>query len=591
MAITVKARARGLLRGTKELLGEKTLPKDVREALERLDGALKRTWADLESEAVDTAAADEAPNVETPVTEAAKPVKTEDGQEYPATDFAYVPDAEQPSTWKLRLTATPGGEPDPAIVGAAAAALGPGYRGNKVELPDDQVISVKAKVRTAWRKANPDKQDGEMPEGIREAAALREARNIGQWFEAEIHRNFTMLADNQFGEGLLTREERIALLNAIGEALDAFYRRLSQTTPDLYARDPYAAVTPPVLPPEAVLVGESGVGGDRLGEIVPLLERAVRPDGTIRIKIVDPGWGTSGYYPADVLKRDGPQVFPAGTHMFVDHPTATEEAERPERSLQDLGAVLVSGAQWQDDPSGGPGLYADAKVFSSFQPVLEELAPHIGVSINADGVVREGEAEGRRGRIVERLRTAQSVDFVTRAGRGGKVMALYEAARHGRGADGQISAPLPPIAQEQRRFGMDEKEIQALQEAKQAADAELARLREALLLREAQDVAAAELAKIEMPEPTRMRLAEALGRKPILVDGKLDREAFATQVRTAATAELTYLAEATGAGRITGMGAAVTNDRPDAEIEKRLTGAFLELGLSESLAQKAARGR
>lgn len=97
----------------------------------------------------------------------AAPTKTEGGVAYPASDFAYVPDATKPSEWKLRLTSTPGGEPDPAIVGAAAAALGSGYRGNKVEIPEADRAAVVARVRAAWSKANPDKKPEDMPEGIR----------------------------------------------------------------------------------------------------------------------------------------------------------------------------------------------------------------------------------------------------------------------------------------------------------------------------------------------------------------------------------------------------------------------------------------
>ena len=98
-----------------------------------------------------------------------KKTKTEGGQAYPASDFAYVPDPEKPSTWKLRLTSTPGGSPDPGIVGAAAAALGPGYRGNKVQIPTADRSAVVARVRRAWRKANPDKEDSEMPSGIKKS--------------------------------------------------------------------------------------------------------------------------------------------------------------------------------------------------------------------------------------------------------------------------------------------------------------------------------------------------------------------------------------------------------------------------------------
>lgn len=64
--------------------------------------------------------------------------------------------------------------------------------------------------------------------------------NVADWFEAQLHNTFTMIADGQFGDGKLTREERIALSNAIGEALDAFHVRLQQ--PDLaglHARRPF----------------------------------------------------------------------------------------------------------------------------------------------------------------------------------------------------------------------------------------------------------------------------------------------------------------------------------------------------------------
>lgn len=69
--------------------------------------------------------------------------------------------------------------------------------------------------------------------------------NVADWFEAQLHSNFTVMADQLFGDGKLTREERIALSNAIGEALDAFHARLQQ--PDLaglYARRPFVDDAP-----------------------------------------------------------------------------------------------------------------------------------------------------------------------------------------------------------------------------------------------------------------------------------------------------------------------------------------------------------
>lgn len=91
------------------------------------------------------------------------PKKKENGKEFGAGDYAYVPDTQKPSSWKLRLTNTPGGSPDPRIVGAAVAALGEGFRGNKVEIPSEDRSAVISRVRRAWLDANPDKTKDDLP--------------------------------------------------------------------------------------------------------------------------------------------------------------------------------------------------------------------------------------------------------------------------------------------------------------------------------------------------------------------------------------------------------------------------------------------
>lgn len=165
------------------------------------------------------------------------------------------------------------------------------------------------------------------------------------------------------------------------------------------------------------------------GDLVALDEASIRSDGTAAIKLISPGWGSSGYYSAEVLEAAGAdRVWPSGTQMFWDHPTITERSDRPERSLRDLAAVFETDAVWQANGPTGPGLYAQAKVFEGFRPLLKEMADHIGVSIRAAAEVHAGEAEGRRGRIFSRIVEGSSVDFVTKAGRGGQVLAVLEAA-------------------------------------------------------------------------------------------------------------------------------------------------------------------
>lgn len=180
-------------------------------------------------------------------------------------------------------------------------------------------------------------------------------------------------------------------------------------------------------PPESLLA-MAGMAAEsrRLVAVTPLGE--ARPSGRrMRIKVITPGWGSSGYYSPPVLAQVGKEgLIPAGTHMYLDHPTATEDAERPERSVRDLAAVTVTTAVW--DPVE-QALMAEAETFAPYRDLLAEQAPHIGVSIRATGLAEHGEAEGRTGTIITRITEVMSVDFVTAAGRGGEIVALLESAR------------------------------------------------------------------------------------------------------------------------------------------------------------------
>ena len=79
-------------------------------------------------------------------------VKKKEGDvELPASAYAYTPDKQQVSTWKLRVD-------DKIHVAAAVAALGKGFRGNKVEIPEADLPAVKKKVASAYRKFFPDNE-------------------------------------------------------------------------------------------------------------------------------------------------------------------------------------------------------------------------------------------------------------------------------------------------------------------------------------------------------------------------------------------------------------------------------------------------
>jgi hypothetical protein len=330
-------------------------------------------------------------------------------------------------------------------------------------------------------------------------------------------------------------------------------------------------------------------------DLVPLIESSVRDDGTMPIKIIAPGWGRAGYYSAELLERDGPGIYKRGTQMYMDHPTVTEANERPERSVRDLVGTLASDGRWQENGADGPGIYADAQVVEGFRDALGELAPHIGISHRALGDAEAGEAEGQSGPIVQSIVEVKSVDFVTKAAAGGKVLELMESvrARIGKPRKDMNMPTERELKEAQDGRQAAEKERDELKEAQTTQATELARLQEAGLIREAREVATEVLGKVEhLPELTQARLVESVSAKPPVKDGVLDKDAFGKALEEAAKAEIEYLAKLTKSGSIRGLGE--SGDGVDADAEKmktQLTEAFQRLGLSESGAKIAVAGR
>lgn len=342
-----------------------------------------------------------------------------------------------------------------------------------------------------------------------------------------------------------------------------------------------------------------------LGDIVPLVEALAGQGGIIPIKLMKPGWGASGYYPAEMLERDGADAFPAGTNMFWDHPTESEERERPEGSLRNLAARLTEDAAYQSDHPLGEGLYAKAKVFSAFEDSVEELGPHIGLSIKAYGRGKEGEAEGHNGRIIQELASTplNTVDFVTLPAAGGEVLRLFESA--GRAAWDQKNTKgdesMKEFEQLKEVHDKLKGKLAEAEKAEEDAKAENAKLKEAQLLRLAETFVGERLAKEEIPDLTKARIARSLAMNPPVKDGELDEKALEQAVTEAVKGEVQYLTEVAGLGSIKGMGGSGDPgaDPEDGEDRKGVTESFRfkyeQEGATpeeaERMAKISARGR
>lgn len=291
------------------------------------------------------------------------------------------------------------------------------------------------------------------------------------------------------------------------------------------------------------------------GEIA-LVEKAVNNDGTVMLKLISEGLGSSGYYPKDVLMRDGPKVFKQGLFNLIDHPTPQQEKDRPEGSVSNVGSTLQEDARWLDDYNGhGPGLYAKALVKPTFREDLNSIAKDIGMSIRARGKARNGEIDGKQVPIIESIDKALSVDYVTMAGRGGKVVELMESARNARSLDIGVDT-----------MAVDEETFKQLQESNRLLSDQVARLTEAT----ARATALQTVDQVLRTYPTLPATAKGRVRRafescdlPFNESGVLDATKLIENAKSAVATETAYLS-ALGVGSVRGLGA---NHLPDTQID------------------------
>lgn len=168
-------------------------------------------------------------------------------------------------------------------------------------------------------------------------------------------------------------------------------------------------------------------------QIQEALEKSISKKGsTLEITLITPGWGSSGYYSAEVLEQAAKdRVFPRTTQQHIDH-----EKDGGVGSVATLAAYLNEDARWEPDwldpETGVKGrLVAESRVSPKWQADLAFLAEALGTSIAAPAEIGMGEAEGRQGRIIEKLLPGplNRVDFVTVAGRGGRISEVLESAK------------------------------------------------------------------------------------------------------------------------------------------------------------------
>jgi hypothetical protein len=180
--------------------------------------------------------------------------------------------------------------------------------------------------------------------------------------------------------------------------------------------------------------------------------------------------GSTGYYPASVLRADGPKIFKKGTPMYLDHMLPNEKEHRPNGSVINYAGELAEDAHYEND-----GLYAQVEIFEHQRPLIKSLKDKIGISIRARGVSTNETINGKIVPVFQQLLLARSADFVVKAGAGGKIVSILESAlEENSETDSEV---------EEGSLQMDEAvkaEFEGLTKAQTALDSRLTEIAESL---------------------------------------------------------------------------------------------------------------
>lgn len=317
---------------------------------------------------------------------------------------------------------------------------------------------------------------------------------------------------------------------------------------------------------EPLAAKESQLGG----ELVNLRESFLDATGRGRIKIVSPGSGSTGHYSESVLRKAASdKVFSKGTQMFLDHPSEDDMNRSGTGSVRNLAAKLVSDAEYEESGKDGPGLYANIEAFPDHREFLNSRSKDIAVSMSVSGVRSGKVIDGVP--VVERLVRASSVDFVGRAGAGGKLCHLYESFRE------KHPGERPSAATEQRSnssMEIDEKDLKLLRESAAKVpvlQAQMDRLEESNARLRADSILTECLSGSKLSARGQARVRQIVLANVPLKDGKLDEAALRESAKKAVDEEVAYLKESgiTAGAVVTGNGAAApTTEEQDAVLKE-----------------------
>ena len=172
------------------------------------------------------------------------------GEDLPSRAFAFVPDPDLPSTWRLPLfdTASAVSSNSPSVVKTAQAAQAlssRGFRGQRVRVPDSARPGVVRRVRSAWlkarRDADQDVSNDDLPTVLKGLLLKLMVETLEQRTGGvEKHTHQVELPDGPIGAGLFVtfrsdgHDHDLEIPNdlAVGETIELVTKSANQEPPE-----------------------------------------------------------------------------------------------------------------------------------------------------------------------------------------------------------------------------------------------------------------------------------------------------------------------------------------------------------------------
>lgn len=146
-----------------------------------------------------------------------KEQRSENGMQFSRTDYAYVPDPDRPSTWRLRIAERPGKITVQQLNRISTALSNQGLNNKKMEIPEEAVASVKKRIRYEYRRLGIS--DSRIPQSVKEQdsgfSIFKGSDNKYYWL-AVYSNNFR---DNDFPSEIISEKSHETFVSLVDQGL------------------------------------------------------------------------------------------------------------------------------------------------------------------------------------------------------------------------------------------------------------------------------------------------------------------------------------------------------------------------------------